>query len=260
MFVDLLSAQSLMSVLLLFARVVGVCSFLPVPGLKQAGPVGILVLACAGTALLSGGAKSEPLESTASMGAIVGAILSEASLGLLIGLCVNLCVEAFVLAAQLLGLQAGFTYASTVNPMADADANVVQIVLQLYAMLLFVSVGLDRLTVKALAISVERLPPGGWYLERAHMEEVIRLISEVWVTALRLALPLIGLLLILDLTLAVFGRVCSQLQLLTTTFPVKTLATLGALALMIPTFELVAQAHAQKMMEFCFAVLSGPHR
>jgi flagellar biosynthetic protein FliR len=132
-----------------------------------------------------------------------------------------------------------------------------QILLQLYAMLLFSSLGLDRMVIRALAQSIERLQPGVWFLGKGHMEQLGGLFSEIWVAALRLALPLIGMLLVLELTLAVFGKICVQLQLLTVSFPVKTLATLGLLAVLAPTFASVGETQAAKLIDRCLVMLTG---
>jgi hypothetical protein len=53
-------------------------------------------------------------------------MIAEAALGVLIGLFVSVLVESFQLAAQVLGLQAGFSYASTVDPGSQADSTVLQ--------------------------------------------------------------------------------------------------------------------------------------
>jgi flagellar biosynthetic protein FliR len=57
-------------------------------------------------------------------------------------------------------------------------------------------------------------------------------------TGLRLALPIIAILVMVDISLALLGRVNAQLHLITIAFPVKMmigLAVLGWLALLLPT-------------------------
>src|SRR5438094_108443 len=65
---------------------------------------------------------------------------------------------------------------------------------------------------------------------------VLSLGSAVFSAALRLALPVVALLLLVDLTFALFGRLHAQLQLLSLAFPAKMLATLGMLALLSQVF------------------------
>jgi flagellar biosynthetic protein FliR len=55
--------------------------------------------------------------------------------------------------------------------------------------------------------------------------------GSIFSAGLRLAAPVIGLILLADLSLAVLGRVQSQLHLMTLTTPVKLAATMGLMAL-----------------------------
>lgn len=240
MSIEGLTNNTLLSGLLVMTRVAGVCALVPVPGLRQAGTTGIVLLTVAVTVLLIPVWPDSGQLGGADMLAVAGWILCELSIGVLLGLAVNLLTESFVIASQLIGLQAGFSYASTINPATDADANVIQVLLQLYAMLLLLSLGLDRLLLKGLALSFEKLPVGRWPFRASQIDGLIALSAEVWVTALRFALPLIGLLIVLDVTLAVFGRICAHLQLLSVAFPAKILATLLALALLLPSIGAVA--------------------
>jgi len=61
--------------------------------------------------------------------------------------------------------------------------------------------------------------------------------STMFSTGLRLAMPMVAVLVMVDISLALLGRVNAQLQLLHIAFPVKMLvglAVLGWLALLFP--------------------------
>ena len=55
-------------------------------------------------------------------------LAGEAALGLAAGLLVGFLAEALTLSAQLVGLQAGYGYASVVDPTTQADSDVLQVV------------------------------------------------------------------------------------------------------------------------------------
>ena len=65
-------------------------------------------------------------------------------LGIGIGLSVAFATEAFSVGAQVIGLQAGYSFASTVDPQTQADSTVLVVLAQLAAGLLFFSMGMDR--------------------------------------------------------------------------------------------------------------------
>ena len=65
-------------------------------------------------------------------------------------------------------------------------------------------------------------------------------------TAFRLALPVVALLLLVDVTFALFGKLNAQLQLLSLAFPAKMLATLGMLAILSQAYPSVYEGIAAK--------------
>jgi flagellar biosynthetic protein FliR len=68
------------------------------------------------------------------------------------------------------------------------------------------------------------------------------------VTGLRLAFPVIALLLLIDMALALLGRVQQQLQLLSLAFPGKMAAALLILAMLAPVLPKIFAADAQRSL------------
>ena len=73
-------------------------------------------------------------------------------------------------------------------------------------------------------------------LSTASAEAIIRLGSSLFAFGLRLALPVIALLLMVDIALALLGRLNQQLQLLSLAFPLKMLTALLVLSWMAAVF------------------------
>ncbi len=63
-----------------------------------------------------------------------------------------------------------------------------------------------------------------------------RLGGEAFVLALRIALPVIGLLFLVDLVMGVVGRVNAQMQIIGLSFPLKMLAALLLLCSLLTVF------------------------
>jgi flagellar biosynthetic protein FliR len=73
---------------------------------------------------------------------------------------------------------------------------------------------------------------------------VVRLGGEMFSLGLRLAMPVIALLLLIDVSLALLGRMQQQLQLLSLAFPLKMLAALAMLTALAPVFARIFQSSA----------------
>jgi flagellar biosynthetic protein FliR len=230
--------------LLVLARITGVFIFLPLPGL-QAGPSAAKITLAM---VLTFGMYSRwpVLDSTPqSMIQVAGWMLAEAAIGVATGLAAAFLIEAVMFAAQAISTQAGFAYASTIDPNTEADSTVLLLLAQLTAGLLFFAMGFDRVLLTILSRSLETHPPGAWVVSPASVGALLSLGSSIFTTGVHLALPLMALLFLIDLSIGLLGRLNSQLQLIALAFPAKmftALAALSFLVLLIPKlFEQLGQ-------------------
>jgi flagellar biosynthetic protein FliR len=156
-------------------------------------------------------------------------LAGEAAFGLAAGLLVGFLAESLTLGAQLLGLQAGYGYASVIDPTTQADSDVLQVMARLTGGLLFFTFGLDGQILRALALSLQLHPPGQFVLTRALVNTVFALGANVFALGLRIAFPVLGLLMLCEIALALVARLNNALQLSHTSAPLKMLLTLLAL-------------------------------
>jgi flagellar biosynthetic protein FliR len=228
-----LPLSALYAFLLVLARTGGVVAFLPIPGFRGAPDRIRLLLALAITVALLPVWPALP-NTVPSMGALTAWAFAEAGFGLVAGLAIAFLTEGLQVAAQVLGLQAGYGYATTIDPTSQADAGVLQIVTTLVSGLLFFTLGVDHELIRVLAGSFEKFPAGSWAPTAANLDGIVRLGAGMFTLGLRLAMPVIALLLLIDVALALLGRIQQQLQLLSLAFPAKMLATLAILAALAP--------------------------
>jgi len=184
-----------------------------------------------------------------SVARLAGFVVLEAAVGIALGLTVAFALEALIFGAQIAGLQAGFGFAQTIDPTSSADSSLLLVIANLFGGLLFFAAGFDRQVLAILAGTIKTLPPGQIPRLQGAPEAIARLSGEILVYGLRLALPVIAFLLLLDLTLGFLGRVNSQLQLLTLAFPIKIISALALFALLTPVYAQVDEAFAQHSLE-----------
>jgi flagellar biosynthetic protein FliR len=230
-----LSIGTLLGFLLTLARVAGVFVFVPIPGIGSAiNPARVLLALSITIALFP---VWPHIATYPSAGLLVMWLIVEAALGIGIGLAVGFVTETFAVGAQVMGLQAGYGFASTIDPNTQADSGILVIFSQMAAGLLFFTTGLDREVLRVFARSLETYPAGSFVLTRGAGAQVLLAGSTMFSTGLRLALPMIAVMVMIDISLALLGRINAQLHLLTVAFPVKMLvclAMLGWLALLFP--------------------------
>lgn len=214
-----------MAFLLVLARIGGALVFVPWPGARGIPePVRAALALGLTLALAPCWPDVGNVEITASR--LCTWAIAEAVVGMAVGIPMAMLLEAFTLAAQVLGLQAGYAYASTIDPNTEADSGVLLVFAQLLAGLLFFAFGLDRQVLRLFAESLEKVPAGAYRAGLPAAETMIRLGSRLFVVGVRLALPVVALLVLVDVALALLGRLNQQLQLLSLAFPAKMLTAL----------------------------------
>jgi flagellar biosynthetic protein FliR len=235
------SLAALQGFLLVLARVSGAFVFLPIPGVNAGPQAARIVLALALTVALY---PSWPVVEAHGIGSLGGYALAEAAFGVTVGLAVGFIAEALLFGAQVIATQAGFGYASMVDPTTQAESSVMVVLAQLIAGLLFFSTGLDREVVRIFAGSLTTYPPGSYHLSPAVAQAVMRLSGGILQFGLRLALPVMAMLAVVDLSLALLGRLNAQLQLLTMAFPAKIMTALVLLVWMAGVFPRIYVGYA----------------
>jgi len=223
-----LSMVTVLGFLLTLARVAGVFVFVPLPGVKGGMEPARIILPLTITVILF--PYWPHVSSGGSVGLLAVWMISEAAIGVGIGLAVAFILEAIGVAAQVLGLQAGYAYASTIDPNTQADSGILVVFSQLGAGLVFFALGLDREVLRIFSDSLVAITPGSFLLSRGLVERLLTTGGLMFSTGVRLALPVVAVLIMVDISLALLGRVNAQLQLLTIAFPVKMMLALVVLS------------------------------
>ncbi len=252
-------AALLVNFALLSLRMAALTVFIPLPGSNRMVSTSRVGLALALSAVLAPLARTDLDPSWMSGGpaawSLVALSASEVALGVGMGCAVRLLLESFGLAAQALGFQAGYSYVNTVDPTSEVDASILNVLLALLASLLFLALDLHLFVIKALAESLEAIPLGTFAARPIHAELMIRLGGAMFAAALRLALPVMAILLLIDLTLGLLNQVNSRLQLLTLSFSLKIVTAAAALYATLPLSVKIFRGLSENMAELLLSLL-----
>jgi flagellar biosynthesis protein FliR len=168
------------------------------------------------------------------------AVGSEFLLGLAIGMIVRLVVAAFEVAAEQASLMMGLGVAQLFDPQSNTSQNVLSSVLKNFALLVALALGLHRVVIGATINSFQIVPVGSLVGLRAYAPSFVVLSSEVLVTGMRLAMPIMAVLFMTQVGLAFVSRAAPAMQIFSIGFSV-TLAV-GALVLFLTLPDLGYEA------------------
>jgi flagellar biosynthesis protein FliR len=143
-------------------------------------------------------------------------------------------VAAAELGGHLSGSQMMLSYGSTIDPQGGVRNNLIGTLYSNMAILAFFMVNGHHALMRALAESYSSIPMGGGGVDASIVEVVMRLLGVVFVLGLRLAAPLIVVLLIVELASGLLTRATPGLDLMALATPVRLITGLLAVAAVVP--------------------------
>jgi flagellar biosynthetic protein FliR len=161
----------------------------------------------------------------------------EMMIGLSLGLSVRILVAAAELAGHLAGFQIGFAYASLVDPQSGARNGVISALYANLTVIVFLGLNGHHQMLQALAASYTALPLGGAGGTGNLAGLVARSLGTVFVIGVRLAAPVVLVLVLVEVMLGLLARAAPQLNLMITAAPIRLfvgLVILGTTVAVVP--------------------------
>ncbi len=171
---------------------------------------------------------------------VTGALLvmQEVMLGILMGFTVQLVFDAIVLGAQTVSMSMGLGFAVFLDRVSGVNIPVIGQMYLMLAMLLFLSADGHLQLIRLLAESFETAPVGSQFIVLSDLQAMLAFSSNLFIGAMRIALPAVATLLIVNLAFGVMSRAAPAMNLFAVGFPISML--LGFLTLYVTVGGLAA--------------------
>jgi flagellar biosynthetic protein FliR len=233
--------------LLVLARVAGLVLSAPMLGHALVPPrvraaLAVLLAAAIVPALGGAGGVAAPA-SLWSLGAMVA---TESALGVLLGLVAQFVFAGVQLGGQIIGIQMGFGIVNLIDPQSHAQVTIIAEWQQLMALLTFLVLDVHHLLIRAVLESFRAAPPGGLALDGLGVRAAISLAGDLFVVGVRIAAPVLVVLLLTNGALGVLARTIPQLNVFVVGFPLNVGVGLLVLGAAMPfTLRLLAGRFAE---------------
>jgi len=231
-----LPAPSLTALLLVLVRMSGLVVTAPVLGATQVPArfrVGFAVLVTMLLAPLALQAPAPPIETPYDW---TVAIAGELALGLLLGFVATLFLSGAQVAGHFLALQMGFSMNQLLDPVTRGTSTEIGVMMSWLATLSFLGTDSHHWLIAALWRTFKLYPPGRVSLVAPLLDKLLGLVTAMFEVSLSLMLPMAGLLLVVELALAILSRVVPQLNVFQLGSAIKIPLGVLTLILTLPLF------------------------
>ncbi|MGD0154588.1 MAG: flagellar biosynthetic protein FliR [Terracidiphilus sp.] len=163
------------------------------------------------------------------------AVVGELAVGLVYGLSLALVNEMLLFAGQIAGVQFSFSLVNLLDPESAIQTPLLGDLFQLMGTLVLITAGLDRILLASMVRSFRAVPLGTYALTPPTALAIVRAAGGIFLAALELAGPVLAATMLVEIAVALVGKLSPQLPVMSLTVPLKTLTGFvilgGALAL-----------------------------
>jgi len=156
-------------------------------------------------------------------------LLGELAVGLVYGLTLILLNEMLLFAGQIAGVQFSFSMVNLLDPTSSIQTPLLGDLFQLMGTLVVITAGLDRILLASMVRSFRVAPLGCYSLAPASALEIVRAAGGIFLVALELAAPVLAATMLVEVAVALLGKLSPQLPVMSLTVPLKTLTGLALL-------------------------------
>ncbi len=252
--IQLISVQQVQIFLVVFCRIAGFISAVPVFSSGQNPTVVKAALTMAFSFALfpplEGKIVPPPDFSPLPLTLLV---VSEVLMGALLGLVARLIFTAVEYGANIVGFQMGFAAANIYDPQSQSQLQLISQFQNILASMIFLSINGHFIVFHAMVRSFDMLPPGKVTLTGDAIPYLMQLTAKMFVLGMQFAAPVLAVLILSNLILGILARVFPQLNVFMLSFPINISVALGAMAI---TLNMVAYILAREFDDLGSRILN----
>jgi len=184
------------------------------------------------------------LPSTLPAAALAAVILREVAIGLSIALAIRILVFGAEFAGQLAGYSIGLSIGSLIDPQSGVRNNTLAILYANLVIIIAFAGNVHHRLLTALADSYAAVPVGAGGIDPALGGHIASMLGLVFVIGVRIAAPVVIVLLVVELGLGLVGRVAPALNVMMSGAPIRLAVGLFVVAAAVATIPQVVNHYA----------------
>jgi len=162
-----------------------------------------------------------PVPANLSLAGVAAAVLREAAIGLALAMAIRVLVFGAEFAGHFAGYSIGLSIGSLIDPQTGVRNNIFALLYGNIAVLTVLATNTHHRLLSALVDSYAAVPVGLGALDASLAGQVARMLGMVFVIGVRIAAPLVVVLLVVELALGLAGRVAPALNVMMSGAPIR---------------------------------------
>jgi flagellar biosynthetic protein FliR len=186
------------------------------------------------------------------------ALLGELAVGLVYGLTLTLLNEMLLFAGQIAGVQFSCSMVNLLDPTSSIQTPLLGDLFQLMGTLVVIGAGLDRILLASMVRSFRVAPLGTYALAPASALEIVRAAGGIFLAAVELAAPVLAATMLVEVAVALLGKLSPQLPVMNLTVPLKTLTGFALLTGSLALWPRFIEARFAGLLDLAERLIAAP--
>ncbi len=188
----------------------------------------------------------------------LAALLGELAVGLVYGLTLALLNEMLLFAGQIAGVQFSFSLVNLLDPSTHIETPLLGDLFQLMGTLVVIAAGLDRVLLASLVRSFRAVPLGTYGLAPVTGLAIVRAAGGVFLAGVELAAPILAATMLVEIAVALLGKLSPQLPVMSLTVPIKTMTGFAILGGSLALWPRFIEARFAGLLDMAERLLAAP--
>jgi flagellar biosynthetic protein FliR len=169
-------------------------------------------------------------------------VAREVAIGFALAFVLRIVIAGAEFAGHLAGFQIGFSYGATIDPQSGVRSTMLATLYGSLATLAFLGINGHHALLRALGASYTGLPIGAGQINESIVASVREMLGLVFVVGVRLAAPVIVVMLIAEIAVGLIARTAPSLNFMVIGYPIRIVAGLFLVAVLVPTIPSVTNS------------------
>ncbi len=184
------------------------------------------------------------------------AVLCELTIGVTIGLVMEIFFAVIQVAGQMLDTQIGFGIVNVLDPQSGTQVPLLGNFIQVIFIIVFLATDMHHLFFSALADSFQVLPINGAVFDGSLALFILKLVSDMFVLALKIAMPIVMTTLLVDISMGMLARTMPQMNVFVVGIPLKLAVGIFMLSVVLPTYIYILKVACRELFANIYKLLS----
>ncbi|MFQ5449140.1 MAG: flagellar biosynthetic protein FliR [Nitrospinaceae bacterium] len=228
--------------LFVFSRVGAIIMFAPILGSTQVPARLKIGLVLVFSILIYPMVRAQPLPHPKGLFELAVFISSDVIIGLAIAFTIRLLFTAVQVAGTVVDFQMGFGVVNVIDPQTQTQVSITAQFQNILAVLIFLATDAHHVLIRAVVESFQLINPNQLDFSNVTPEFILRIFSGMFVTAVKIAAPIMAILFFLSVGLGLVARTVPQMNVFIVGFPLQIGVGLVMIALSLPFFAIIIQS------------------